>query len=151
MIAGRLVSRCGRRLTVWGLTAAVVGLTATALVLRNTGGDTAARGTIGPLLVAGLGGGMVTSPTMTLTLQHVPVAMAGAAGGAVQTAQRIGAAIGTAALTTIFYDVLIGTGHDYAMAVSDALLAAVGFMVLALLLAVAEALHHPRAATNSRR
>src|SRR2546430_11015503 len=46
---------------------------------------------VGPLLVAGLGGGMVTSPNMTLTLQNVPVRMDGAAGGAVQTAQRIGA------------------------------------------------------------
>jgi EmrB/QacA subfamily drug resistance transporter len=151
VIAGRLVSRFGRWLTVCGLTAAVVGLTATALVLRHTGGDTAAWVTVGPLLVAGLGGGMVTSPNMTLTLQHVPVAMAGAAGGAVQTAQRIGAAVGTAALTTIFYDVLVGTGHNYRVAVSDALLAAVGFMVLALLLALAEALHRPRVATNALR
>jgi EmrB/QacA subfamily drug resistance transporter len=146
VIAGRLVSRFGRWLTVSGLTAVVVGLTATALLLRHPGSDTTAWATIGPLLVAGLGGGMVTSPNMTMTLQNVPVAMAGAAGGAVQTAQRIGAAIGTASLTMIFYGVLLGTGHDYPAAVSDTLLAAVGFMVLALLLALAEALHHPRSA-----
>ena len=48
--------------------------------------------------MAGLGGGMVTLPNMTLTLQHVSVAMAGAAGEAVQTMQRIGGAIGTTAL-----------------------------------------------------
>lgn len=34
-----------------------------------------------PLLLAGLGGGMVTSPNVTLTLQSVPVRMAVAAGG----------------------------------------------------------------------
>jgi EmrB/QacA subfamily drug resistance transporter len=152
VIAGRLVSRFGRWLTVCGLAAVVVGLTATALLLRNPGSDTATWVTIGPLLVAGLGGGMVTSPNMTMTLQNVPVAMAGAAGGAVQTAQRIGAAIGTASLTMIFYSVLVGTGgnDDYPAAVSDTLLAAAGFMVLALLLALAEALHHPRTAQKVR-
>jgi EmrB/QacA subfamily drug resistance transporter len=145
VIAGRLVSRFGRWLTVCGLTAVVVGLTATALVLRQPGGDTAIWATVGPLFLAGLGGGMVTSPNMTLTLQHVPVAMAGAAGGAVQTAQRIGAAMGTAVLAAIFYHVLIGTGQNYPAAISDTVLAAVGFMVLALLLALAEAIHRPRA------
>jgi MFS family permease len=92
---------------------------------------------VGPLLLAGLGGGMVTSPNMTLTLQHVPVRMAGAAGGAVQTAQRIGAAIGTAGLATI-YHVLVTTGHHYATAVSDTLLCASGLMLLTLLLALAD-------------
>jgi EmrB/QacA subfamily drug resistance transporter len=138
VIAGRLVSRVGRWLTVSGLTAVAVGLIATALVLRNVGGDAAAWATAGPLLVAGLGGGMVTSPNMTLSLESVPVKMAGAAGGALQTAQRIGAAIGTAVLATIFYRVLTGTGRDYAVAVSDALLVASGIMLLALLIAVAE-------------
>ncbi len=138
VIAGRLVARVGRWLTVSGLTAAVVGLFATALVLRHVGADAVAWATAGPLLVAGLGGGMVTSPNLTLTLQHVPVQMAGAAGGALQTAQRIGAAIGTAVLATIYYQVLTRTGRDYPAAVSDALLCAAGLMLLALLMAIAE-------------
>jgi EmrB/QacA subfamily drug resistance transporter len=146
IIAGRLVYRRGRWLTVYGLTAMMVGLIATALVLRHTTGDAAAWAIVTPLLVAGLGGGMVTSPNMTLTLQHVPVEMAGAAGGAVQTAQRIGAAIGTATLATIFYHMLTSTGHDYSTAVSDTLLAASGFMLLALLMALTEVMrrrHRP--------
>ena len=93
---------------------------------------------LAPLLVAGSGGGMVTSPNMTLTLHDVPVRMAGAAGGAVQTAQRVGASIGAATLATIFYHVLLRTGGDYRAAISDALLAATGFMLLALLTALVE-------------
>jgi hypothetical protein len=142
VIAGRLVSRFGRWLTVCGLIATVVGLVATALVLRHTTGDAAAWATVGPLLLAGLGGGMVTSPNMTLTLQYIPVRMAGAAGGAMQTAQRIGSAIGTAALATIFYNILVRTGLDYATAVSDALLSASGLMLLALLMALADVTRH---------
>jgi hypothetical protein len=88
--------------------------------------------------VAGLGGGMVTSPNFTLTLENVPVRMAGAAGGALQTVQRIGAAIGTATLATIFYRVLNQTSHDYQVAVSDAVLGTCAFMLLALLIALVE-------------
>ena len=138
VIAGRLVARLGRWLTVFGLATVAVGLAAAALVLRHVGGDAAAWAIVGPLLVGGLGGGMVTSPNITLTLESVPVRMAGAAGGALQTGQRIGSAIGTAALAGVFYMVLAATGHDYSAAVSAALLCACGVMLLALLLAVAE-------------
>jgi len=95
-----------------------------------------------PLVVAGVGGGMVTSPNVTLTLENVPVRMAGAAGGALQTVQRIGAAIGTATVATIFYHVLSQTGHDYQAAVSDALLGTCGLMLLALLIALGEVIWH---------
>jgi MFS family permease len=88
--------------------------------------------------VGGIGGGMVTSPNITLTLASVPVWMAGVAGGALQTGQRIGSAIGTATLASIFYAVLARTGRDYPVAVSDTLLCASGIMLLALLLATTE-------------
>jgi EmrB/QacA subfamily drug resistance transporter len=138
VIAGRLVTRLGRWLTVFGLATVVVGLVAAALVLRHVGGDAAAWAAAGPLLLGGLGGGMVTSPNITLTLESVPVRMAGVAGGALQTGQRIGSAIGTATLAGVFYMVLGSTGRDYPAAVSAALLCAAGIMLLALLLAVAE-------------
>jgi MFS family permease len=136
-IAGRLENRFGRWLTLFGLIAVIIGLSLGALVLGHVGGDAAAWAAAGPLLLAGLGGGMVTSPNMTLTLQDVPVSMAGAAGGALQTAQRIGGAIGTALLATVYYQVLTGTGHEPA-AISDALLAACATMAIALLIVVTE-------------
>jgi EmrB/QacA subfamily drug resistance transporter len=138
VIAGRLVGRLGRWLTVFGLAAVAVGLAGAALVLRQVGGDAAAWAAAGPLLLGGIGGGMVTSPNITLSLASVPVRMAGVAAGALQTAQRIGSAIGTAALASIFYAVLARTGRDYPVAVSDTLLCASGIMLLALLLATTE-------------
>jgi EmrB/QacA subfamily drug resistance transporter len=113
VVAGRLVARVGRWLTVIGLSTTVIGLATTAVVLRQVGGDRAAWAAAGPLLLAGLGGGMVTSPNVTLTLEAVPVRMAGAAGGALQTAQRIGAAVGTALLASVFYRILASSGHSY--------------------------------------
>ena len=140
-VAGRLVPRFGRRLTVAGLIATTTGLAVTALLLRD-GGTTAVWVTALPLLVAGLGGGMVTSPNITLTLQNVPVATAGAAGGALQTAQRIGAAIGAAVLVTVYYHLLTSRTHDYAAAVSDTLLCASGIMLAALAIAIADLVRH---------
>jgi hypothetical protein len=81
---------------------------------------------------------MVTAPNLALSLERVPVPMAGAAGGALQTAQRIGGAIGTALLATIFYHELSRTDYAYPVAVSDTLWCASGLMLLALLLAIAE-------------
>jgi EmrB/QacA subfamily drug resistance transporter len=140
VIAGRLVARLGRWLTVAGLALVTLGLCAAALVLRHVHGDAAAWAIAAPLLIGGIGGGMVTSPNITLTLEAVPVRMAGAAGGALQTAQRVGSAIGTALLALVFYRMLRRNGHDYPAAISDALLWAAGVMVVALLLALTELL-----------
>jgi EmrB/QacA subfamily drug resistance transporter len=140
VVAGRLVARLGRWLTVSGLAVVTLGLCAAALVLRHVHGDAAALAIAAPLLVGGIGGGMVTSPNITLTLEAVPVRMAGAAGGALQTAQRVGSAIGTALLALVFYRMLGRTGRDYPAAISDALLCAAGVMVVALLLAITELL-----------
>jgi EmrB/QacA subfamily drug resistance transporter len=144
VIAGRLVARVGRWLTVSGLTVMALGLAATALVLRQVGGDRAALAAAGPLLLTGLGGGMVTSPNVTLTLASVPVATAGAAGGALQTAQRIGSAIGTALLAAVLYRALGASGHAWPAAISGALWWASGLMALALLLALADLRHQRR-------
>ena len=56
---------------------------------------------------------------MTMTLHDVPVRMAGSAGGALQTGQRFGAAIGTATLPALFYLVLASTGNDFRAAVAS--------------------------------
>jgi EmrB/QacA subfamily drug resistance transporter len=142
-IAGRLVARAGRWLTVVGLAATIAGIVITAMLLDRATPATAWYASI-PLAVAGLGGGFVTSPNITLSLQNVPVAMAGAAGGALQTAQRIGSAIGTAVLATIFYRLLSSNGNDYSTAVQGALVAAAVGMALALIIAIVDLVRHER-------
>jgi hypothetical protein len=85
-----------------------------------------------PLLIAGVGGGMIISPILTLALQNVSVAMAGAAGGAVQ-ARRIGDRLGRA--HSVFYSHL-RQGPAYQLAISTTLMYAAGFMLLALSLSL---------------
>ncbi|BCB77485.1 MFS transporter [Phytohabitans flavus] len=133
VIAGRLVNRLGRRLTVIGLLTVVVGLVATALTLRY-----APAWAVAPaLLIGGVGSGLVISPNITLTLRNVPVEMAGAAGGALQTGQRVGAAVGTALLPGLYFAVL-ATTHRNAEAVMIAVCTAAAATAVALLIAGAE-------------
>ncbi|WP_328347019.1 MFS transporter [Streptomyces violaceus] len=132
--AGRLVDRVGRMLTVGGLTAVIVGLGGTALLLRFAPLDIAPWVAAPVLFLGGVGSGCVISPNITMTLRDVPVHMAGAAGGALQTGQRLGAAVGTAALPGLFYLVL-GGSDDYRGALVVALGAALVGMAAALALA----------------
>jgi MFS family permease len=102
-LAGRLVTRIGRRVTVGALLVMMSGVLSTALLAPPAAdGDRFWLALGVPLLVAGLGGGAVVSPNFTLTLADVPTRMGGAAGGAVQTGQRIGASIGAAVVMTTY-------------------------------------------------
>lgn len=138
-VAGRLVTRYGRKLTMVGLVGVAVGLATTAVVLYDAPAASAGWMAALPLLVAGIGGGAVISPNVTLTLECVPPAMGGAAAGALQTGQRIGSAIGTATLAAVFYGVLAQRSQDhYQTAIAAALLTGTAFVCVALLIAVLE-------------
>ncbi|GAA3231831.1 MFS transporter [Pseudonocardia petroleophila] len=138
VIGGRLVARLGRLLTVIGLSLVVTGLGATALVLLLVDPSVAGIAVSAPLLLAGVGGGWVISPNTTMTLRSVPVTMAGSAGGALQTGQRIGSALGTAGLAGLFYAVLAGSGQDQQAAVAAAIATAAAAVAAALAVAVVE-------------
>ncbi|WP_217251313.1 MFS transporter [Streptomyces sp. AC602_WCS936] len=135
-VAGRLVERLGRLLTVWGLVAVMAGLGTTAVVLWLAPSDRAVWFAAPALLVGGLGSGCVISPNITMTLRDVPVRMAGAAGGALQTGQRLGGAVGTAALPGLFYLTLNATHDDYHEAVALSVGSGVAAMLCALTVAV---------------
>jgi EmrB/QacA subfamily drug resistance transporter len=136
-VAGRLVIRYGRWVTVVGLVDVVIGLVGAALVLHAAAAASAAWMVALPLLVAGVGGGAVITPNVALTLERVPPRMGGVAAGALQTGQRIGSAIGTGTLAAVFSGVVSHNG-SYQDAITVALLSATGFVCLALFLAVRE-------------
>lgn len=132
--AGRLVSRAGRVITIAALVVIMIGFVAIALVVPEQG-TAALWWTFAPLLfLAGLGGGGVVSPNQTLTLQDVPPSVGGAAGGALQTGQRIGSALGTAALMTVYG--LTAASLDGDAGLRAALLTSVAVLALALAVAV---------------
>jgi EmrB/QacA subfamily drug resistance transporter len=148
-VAGRLVSRWGRKLTVTGLSLVVVGLGLVAVVVGQVPSRYAGIAIALPLLIAGIGGGMVISPNTTLTLECVPPKMAGVAGGALQTGQRIGTAIGTAVLASVFHAVVVASGGRFPLALSVTMLCSIGLTLIALALAIAELRgRHRRAAMS---
>ncbi len=134
VVAGRLVPRYGRVLTVYGLTVVALGMSVAAVVLLLAPDGSAGWWVAPALLLAGLGGGFVISPNTTMTLANVPVAAGGVASGTLQTGQRVGGAIGTALLPGLFYLVLAGS--DAGTAVAVALAGAVTVVLLALVVAV---------------
>ena len=75
----------------------------------------------------------MVSPNITLTLAEVPPTMGGAAGGALQTGQRIGASIGAAVLVTVYN--LAGTSSPDT-GFRAALLTGLVFLLAALVMAV---------------
>jgi hypothetical protein len=91
------------------------------------------------MLIAGLGGGLVISPNLTLTLSQVPVERAGSAGGLLQTGQRIGSAAGIAITGGIFYSQLASSHGDFAAAFRHGIVSIAAFAGAALVLVLADA------------
>ncbi|WP_336208598.1 MFS transporter [Nonomuraea sp. LPB2021202275-12-8] len=103
VVGGRLVARAGRRLVAAGLATVIAGLGATMIATALVPGPDVALATAVPLLVAGVGSGLVISPNQAITLSEVPPAGGGSAAGILQTGQRLGSAIGIAAAGSAFF------------------------------------------------
>ena len=134
-IAGRVVSRIGRRITVYALAVVLTGLLALLVTLPARPEELSWPWMVVPLLIAGLGGGAVISPNLTLSLNDVPPRMGGAAGAALQTGQRIGSALGAAALVTAFR-VPLASGVEAGTAVQIAIGCSLVILTMALAVAV---------------
>lgn len=109
-IGGNLVNRMGRTLVIVGLVCAVLGMLGTILAVHLVTGQAVGFATALPLLVAGVGSGLVISPNLTISLDEVPVTRAGVAGGVLQTGQRIGSAAGIALVGAVFFAQVADTG-----------------------------------------
>ena len=114
--ASRQAQRRGPKLVAFGLAAVLVGMAGVWLAVGAHPGYDVALWIALPLLIAGLGSGLVISPNLTLTLSQVPVERAGSAGGVLQTGQRIGSAAGIAITGSVFYNQLVSSHGDYASA-----------------------------------
>ncbi|MEU6813932.1 MFS transporter [Streptomyces sp. NPDC046860] len=136
-LGGKLVVRHGRKLVVVGLAGVAVGLLGVIGAVQLVPGSGAAWAAALPLLLAGIGSGVTISPNTTLTLTRVPVRRAGAAGGILVTAQRIGSAAGIAAVGAVYFAHLANHGTS-TRALQLGLLTAVGIILVALALAVAD-------------
>ncbi|MGX6397047.1 MFS transporter [Rothia kristinae] len=134
-LAGRKVVQVGRPMVLWGIGLVLTGilLSIGVVVLRESVG-LSEWFLLGTMVFVGVGQGLVVSPNQTLTLADVPVRYAGAAGGVLQTGQRVGTSIGIAAITGVAFSVLARTDWNMAVAVGFGLIAVI--VVLAGLVGV---------------
>ena len=140
-VAGRRVIRVGRVMVLGGMVLGMAGLLGSIGIMHMH-----ARAGWSPwwltltLLVLGVGQGLVVSPNQTLSLADVPLEYAGAAGGILQTGERIGASIGIAVITGLTFRVSHSSGWEVAaqaglLAVVATIAVAAGVAVIDLRLA----------------
>ena len=145
-VGGRMVVPFGRSLVALGLALVAAGLAATFLTVRAVPGGHAALATAVPLLVAGIGSGLVISPNQAITLSEVPPEGGGSAAGVLQTGQRIGTAIGIAAVGAVFFAAVSASHGDWAVAFRHGLVVVTVFVLIALCAAVFDLLAGDRPA-----
>ena len=139
----KLSARLGRMVLVTGCVLVIAGLGCTVLVVHLTSPAVSGWYLVAPLLVAGLGTGMTIAPNQDFVLATVSRREAGTASGILGTAQRIGTALGIAVIGTVLFGSLHVHPGPNAVAVAFshsaqlALLANIGFVVLALVLVLA--------------
>jgi hypothetical protein len=135
---------------VTGCAMAATGLALTALAVHLTAPVPGGWYLAGPLLFAGLGSGMVIAPNQDFALARVPMQEAGTASAILGTAQRAGSAIGIAVIGTVLFGSLKFRPGPHAVASAFihsaqlALLANLGFMIVALVLVLALPREIPR-------
>ncbi len=145
--AGRFVSRIGRPLVVAACLVFGLGALSMALVARTVPVEHATLALAGPLFLMGLGTGGLITPNQALTLVDVDPVVGSTAGGVLQTAQRVGLAIGQAVIGSVFFGAVAGSGAaSYAHALGAAVTAALGFVAVATVIAVLEVLRERRSA-----
>ena len=142
-VSDKLSARMGRMVLITGCAMVAIGLALTALVIHLTAPVPGGWELTGPLLLAGLGSGIVIAPNQDFVLARVPRQDAGTAGAILGMTQRVGSAVGIAVIGTILFGSLhVRPGPDavaaaFSHAAQTALLANVGLVVVALILVLA--------------
>ncbi|TMQ91841.1 DHA2 family efflux MFS transporter permease subunit [Actinomadura soli] len=147
---GQVVARYGRPLVAAGLGVVLVGLGAAWVAVEVHPGSGVVWWTAAPLLVAGLGSGLVIAPNQTITLSEVHFTEGGSAAGVLQTGQRVGTATGIAAVGSVFFATVAGKGGDWAAAFRHGLIVILVFVLAALGAAVADLYAGRRAVRAAR-
>ncbi|HYZ53272.1 MAG TPA: MFS transporter [Streptosporangiaceae bacterium] len=152
----RFSTRIGRNAILTGASAMLAGQALVLLAIHAGAPSPSAWLLTGPLVLAGAGNGLVIAPNQDFVLGSVPRREAGTAGGALITAQRVGAALGIAAIGTA----LFGSGKagssarvmpQFVHTAQSALIVDLGFVLVALCcgLAMPRSLGADRAEENA--
>ncbi len=107
---GIAMSKLGRRVLHAGLVIEAAGLLAITVVLRTAGGGVSTVDLLAPMVVGGIGMGMVFVPLFDIVMAGVRPREMGSASGILQTVNSLGMSLGIAGIGAIFFALAGGHG-----------------------------------------
>jgi EmrB/QacA subfamily drug resistance transporter len=110
-ISGALMARLGRTLLHIGLAGMAAGLVVLCVILRLAGTGIDGTDFVVPLLIGGVGMGMIFVPLFDIILGDVADHEVGSANSALQAIQQLGMSLGVAVIGTIFFGLLGTQAH----------------------------------------
>jgi EmrB/QacA subfamily drug resistance transporter len=113
----RVANRIGKWVILLGSGLVIVGFVALIVTMQRIGIAISGLDMLPSLLVAGIGSGFVIAPNVDVVLAGVPWQEAGAASGVLNTAQRLGNALGVAVVGVALFGSLAAYAEDSATAV----------------------------------
>jgi MFS family permease len=133
---GITMGRLGRRVLHAGLVVEAAGLLALIGVLRIAGAGVSTADLLAPMIVGGIGMGMVFVPLFDIAMAGIRPHEMGSASGVLQTVNSLSMSTGVAGLGVIFFS-LLGGGHaaGYLSAAQWTALATVGLLASAFAVA----------------
>jgi MFS family permease len=133
-IGGMTMGRLGRAVLHAGLAIKAVGVVALYVVLELAGTGVGHWHFTAPLLVAGIGMGMVFVPLFDIVLAGVADHEVGSASGVLQALQQLGMTLGVASLGTLFFGLLgsqVDRAADFVAAAGPTILVTVALLAAA--------------------
>jgi predicted MFS family arabinose efflux permease/SAM-dependent methyltransferase len=127
--SGTASAKPGRKILHLGLSLMVLGLTAVYMVFATAGAGLTNWNLALPLLVYGLGMGMIFVPLFGIILSGVADHEIGSASGLLEAVQQLGASLGVAILGTVFFSAL-GAQADFVGAAMRVALVAIALTIV---------------------
>jgi EmrB/QacA subfamily drug resistance transporter len=108
---GIAMAKLGRRVLHAGLVVEAAGLLGIYLVLRGAGGGVSTADLLAPMVIGGIGMGMVFVPLFDIVMTAVRPQEMGSASGVLQTVNSLGMSLGIAGIGAIFFALAGGHGQ----------------------------------------
>jgi hypothetical protein len=137
-VGGIAMTKLGRRVLHAGLVVEAAGLLAMYAVLRGVGGGVSTVDLLAPMIVGGIGMGMVFVPLFDIVMAGVRPQEMGSASGVLQTVNALGMSLGIAGIGAIFFALAGGRGGHvptYLNAAEWTALATVGLLACSFVVA----------------
>jgi MFS family permease len=130
-VGGIAMTKLGRRVLHAGLVVEAAGLLAVFAVLRGAGAGISTMDLLAPMVIGGIGMGMVFVPLFDIVMAGVRPQEIGSASGVLQTVNALGMSLGIAGIGAIFFALAGGHGRHvpvYLSAAEWTALATVGLL-----------------------